>query len=155
MPPEVGGAVIQVDVQNTVQSRFPKGLSSSAANGTPTLQQTRKTDDSDVLLKLSITAELEIFESIGRYENDYGLDLSKLWRTIRDLDNCPNLCILARYLFAIPATSATSERMFSEASFVCSKDKAAMDSDLVQDFVTIRGIQKLRKQFPDSFDELY
>ena len=29
------------------------------------------------------------------------------------------------------------------------------DSDLVQDFVTIRGIQKLRKQFPDSFDELY
>ena len=98
MPPEVGGAVIQVDVQNTVQSRFPKGLSSSAANGTPTLQQTRKTDDSDVLLKLSITAELEIFESISRYENDYGLDLSKLWRTIRDLDNCPNLCILARYL---------------------------------------------------------
>ena len=50
MPPEVGGAVIQVDVQNTVQSRFPKGLSSSAANGTPTLQQTRKTDDSDVLI---------------------------------------------------------------------------------------------------------
>ena len=34
-------------------------------------------------------------------------------------------------------------------SFVCSREKAAMDSELVQDFVTIKGVQKLRKQFPE------
>ena len=155
VPPVVEGVEIEVQDQSNLQRRFPKGLNVSAATGTPILQTPRKTNDSDLLLKLSITTEVDTFESIGRYNNDYGLDISSLWRTIRDLGTCPNLCIMARYLFAIPATSATSERMFSEASFVCSREKAAMDSDLVQDFVTIKGVQKLRKQFPEHFNELF
>ena len=155
VPPVFEGVEIEVQDQSNLQSRFPKGLNASAAIGTPILQTPRKTNDSDLLLKLSITTEVDTFESIGRYNNDYGLDISSLWRTIRDLGTCPNLCIMARYLFAIPATSATSERMFSEASFVCSREKAAMDSDLVQDFVTIKGVQKLRKQFPEHFNELF
>ena len=74
---------------------------------------------------------------------------------MRDRNECKNLCILARYLFPIPATSATSERIFSLASYACSDGRASTSSENVENVVFIKGIQKLRIQFKDDFNDLF
>ena len=111
----------------------------------------------DFILRGTIEKELADFESAtkGRMSNAFERDLSQLWITVRDKLKCKNLCLLARYVFAVPATSASSERLFSQASLASSDIRATTDSRYVEHLMFVKGIQKLRERMPAFFDELF
>ena len=108
-------------------------------------------------MKGAIEKELADFEHAikGRMSNAFDRDLSQLWITVRDKLKCKNLCLLARYVFAVPATSASSERLFSQASLASSDIRATTDSRYVEHLMFVKGIQKLRERMPAFFDELF
>ncbi len=112
---------------------------------------------SDHILKGTIEKELSDFEQAtkGRMSNAFDRDLSELWMTVRDKMNCPNLCLLARYVFAVPATSASSERLFSQASLASSDIRATTDSSYVEHLMFVKGVQKLRERMPAFFEDLF
>ena len=111
----------------------------------------------DHILRGTIEKELVDFEQAikGRMSNAFDRDLSQLWITVRDKMKCKNLCLLARYVFAVPATSASSERLFSQASLASSDIRATTDSSYVEHLMFVKGIQKLRDRMPAFFDELF
>jgi hypothetical protein len=51
----------------------------------------------------------------------------------------PNLAKLARRVLAIPATSASSERIFSVSGNINSKKRARLDPEIVQDLTYLQG----------------
>ena len=57
----------------------------------------------------------------------------------------PLLARVARRVLAIPATSASSERAFSEAGLLISKRRTCLRSELVGQMTKLRGWYKLMK----------
>jgi hypothetical protein len=62
-------------------------------------------------------------------------DALDFWRTVDGLDNIRHI---ARLVLCVPATSAPSERVFSSAGFIVSKNRARLDDDNVVMLATIR-----------------
>ena len=60
----------------------------------------------------------------------------------------PNIAILAKALLAIPATSASSERVFSVAGLTVSKTRARLSSSIVASMVYMHGFYRFMKTNP-------
>ena len=61
----------------------------------------------------------------------------------------PNIARLAKSLLAIPATSASSERVFSVAGLVCSKNRARLSAVTVANIVFMHGFYRFMETNPD------
>ncbi|CAF3366112.1 unnamed protein product, partial [Rotaria sp. Silwood2] len=53
----------------------------------------------------------------------------------------PQLTLLARSLFGIPASSATSERVFSSTGRILEKRRQLLNPDIVDDILMIRNFR--------------
>ena len=71
-----------------------------------------------------------------------------LWWKAR-VDKYPNLSALARRILAIPATSAPSERLFSQASLLLTKKRSRLTDDNASKLMFLNGCWKLVE---DAFD---
>ncbi|CAF1443614.1 unnamed protein product, partial [Didymodactylos carnosus] len=58
----------------------------------------------------------------------------------------PNLSLLARLLFSIPATSTGVERQFSAAGFVINERHVSLNPETVEDILLVRSVQKILEQ---------
>lgn len=58
-------------------------------------------------------------------------------------DRYPNLSALVRRILAIPATSAHSERLFSQAALLISKKRARLTDDNVSKLIFLNGCWEL------------
>ena len=55
----------------------------------------------------------------------------------------PQLSLLAKYLFGVPASSATSERVFSASGRILEKRRQSLDPDIVDDILLIRNFRDM------------
>ena len=60
----------------------------------------------------------------------------------------PNIAILAKALLAIPATSASSERVFSVAGLTVSKNRARLSSSIFASMVYMHEFYRFMKTNP-------
>ena len=65
-----------------------------------------------------------------------------LWCKAR-ADRYPNLSALARRVLAIPATSAPSERLFSQVALLISKKRACLTDDNASKLILLNGCWEL------------
>lgn len=83
-------------------------------------------------------------------------DVFDFWRTVEGLEGIRHI---ARLVLCVPATSAPSERVFSSAGFIVSKNRARLDDENVVMLATIRDhlnrfvSNEQRKAFLDSCSE--
>jgi hypothetical protein len=76
------------------------------------------------------------------------MPILKFWPTCGD--EFPILKLLARRYLCIPATSASSERVFSAVKLYDSRLRSRLDMDKINEMVLARIW--LKKQFPTSFE---
>ncbi|CAF3852906.1 unnamed protein product, partial [Rotaria sordida] len=55
----------------------------------------------------------------------------------------PQLAVLAKSLFGVPASSATSERVFSSSSQILEKRRQSLNPDVVDDMLMIRNFRDM------------
>ena len=110
--------------------------------------------DPDTHLRNDINREIQTFHRMGRLQNTYDFksdNLQERWEIMK-ANGCPHICELAKRIFAIQATSASSERLFSIAG---NHQRTNLNSNLFQSEVFIKGMQNLRKRFPDERQFLF
>ena len=106
-------------------------------------------------LKLKHSRPIENIQMTSTFERECQLyessrDASKscdrlLWWKVNET-SFPMLSKLAKYILAIPASSATSERIFSAGGLTVSHLRCQLDDEKVEDILKIRlNIQKLEK----------
>lgn len=66
-------------------------------------------------------------------------------------EKLPNLAVLARRLFSIPATSANVERQFSAAGLLVNERRSSLSPETVEDVLFVRSVQKTLTKFPNLF----
>jgi len=71
------------------------------------------------------------------------------WR--QNSRNFPILSRLARKFLAIPATSASSERLFSTAGNILTSKRNSLGDDALSSMIFLRGIERDMKRFPGYF----
>ncbi len=77
--------------------------------------------------------------------NDIRFDTLCWWKSNR---HCyPLLAAVARLVLAVPATSAPSERMWSEAGLVVRSHRASMDEDTVAMLVFMRAVYHFEERY--------
>ena len=55
----------------------------------------------------------------------------------------PQLALLARSLFGVPASSATAERVFSSTGLILNKGRQSLNPDIVDDILMIRNFRSI------------
>jgi hypothetical protein len=55
----------------------------------------------------------------------------------------PQLALLAKSLFGVPASSATSERVFSSSGQILEKRRQSLDPEIVDDILLIRNFRNM------------
>jgi hypothetical protein len=55
----------------------------------------------------------------------------------------PQLSLLAKSLFGVPASSATSERIFSSSGRILEKRRQSLSPDIVDDILMIRNFRNI------------
>ena len=69
--------------------------------------------------------------------NDTSDDPLAFWKTNRDC--LPNMCILAKRVFSVPASSAAVERTFSSAGVIISQRRTNINPAIVNDMILVRS----------------
>ena len=67
-------------------------------------------------------------------------------------DQFPTLSKLVLSVFSIPASSSTSERVFSQGSLVCSAKRTLLKADKIEDLVLLKLNETPVKKFMEAFD---
>ena len=91
-----------------------------------------------------IDAEILLFKNIPNVE-DHGFDTLIWWKMHHN--QFPNLARVARLSFQIPATSAASERMWSEAGLVARAKRANLDHENVSLLVYMRALYNFEDRY--------
>ena len=76
---------------------------------------------------------------------------SRSWTTVCQDDNFPRLAIVAKYILAIPASSATSERFFSAAGLTVSSLRCNLSENTTENLLKIRlNLSKVQSEEADD-----
>jgi hypothetical protein len=103
--------------------------------------------DVDLLCEFKAVAPPEVSPEItdSRHENEKYLSLPvievdalKFWKEIDASHSLPVISFLARQLLAIPATSTTSERVFSACSVTLSEHRARRNTDTLEQLMFLK-----------------
>ena len=92
----------------------------------------------------SVRIELINFQAVA-VVNDIKFDTLSWWKSNRY--SYPLLAAVARLVLAVPATSAPSERMWSEAGLVVRAHRASMDEDTVAMLVFLRAVYHFEERY--------
>jgi hypothetical protein len=84
-----------------------------------------------------VNVEVIRFRQVA-FERDPNFDTLAWWKVNKR--HYPYLAALARLVLSVPATSAPSERMFSVAGLIVSKERASMQDANVGMFVFLRNV---------------
>ena len=87
--------------------------------------------------------EMKSFELLP--DENLGTDMLEWWKNHRDM--FPLLSFLARVVFAVPAASSKSERVFSAAGSVLTCRRSQLNPDKVEDILTIKLNLSLLKEY--------
>jgi len=91
----------------------------------------------NVLAKLSpLDRELDYWQEMVPVEKEIDCDILAYWQKMEK--TLPLLARLARRVFAIPVTSASSERVFSEGGNVISKSRTLLAAYKAEDLIFIQ-----------------
>ena len=103
-------------------------LTTGASSSTPQPSQT-------VPEMTAIERELDIWNQVIPHEKDIYLDILAFWK--KQATNLPLLSWLARRILSIPASSAPSERVFSEGGRVVTSSRTLLNPETAEDLIWI------------------
>ncbi len=91
-----------------------------------------------------VSLEIENFKAVP-VQPGLAVDSLKWWKT--NLHSFPNLARVARLVLAVPATSAPSERMWSEAGLIVRAKRASMEPSNVAMSVFYRAVFHFEERY--------
>ena len=97
-----------------------------------------------------VRAEIRILRTIVEYQNILDVNVLQLWQDRKS--QMPILFALMKHVFAVPATSAPSERVFSTAGQISTKTRNRLSGEVIAQLVFVHNFMLAKERYPRLFE---